>query len=657
MSDLRTRLTISFAFASVVLVLASEHMLGVMWLPPLLSENQKPLQFLFTVPVILAGSHFFTRGFKSLINRSPTMDALVATGVGSAFTYSFAVSFLGVDGHLYYEVAALLLTFILLGRYFEAVARGKTSESIRKLVGLQPKTARVLVHGREVHVPVQSVKVGDVVVIRPGERIPVDGTVLSGSSSVDESMISGEPLPVLKQKKDIVVGGTINKNGTLTFTATAVGGKTVLSQIIQLVEDAQLSRAPVQDLADRVSEYFVPALFVLASLAFLYWYLWAGQSFIFSLTIFITTLIIACPCALGIATPTAIMVGTGKGAEHGILIKSAQSLETAHQLTAVVFDKTGTLTTGKPTITDVIATSGSSDKEVVRLAGIAEKRSEHPLAGAILTGARSRRISLPDPSSFQAVPGKGVISTWKGRTLLVGNRKLMASRRVDVSGVDTAASLLEEQGKTVIFIAVNRTCRGVISISDTVKEHSKEAVGLLHQLGLKVIMMTGDNRKTADAIGRAVGVDHVLAEVLPTEKARQVKKLQTAGMRVGFVGDGINDAPALSQADVGLAIGSGTDIAIESADIVLVKEDLRDVVTAIDLSKYTMGKIQQNLFWAFFYNIIGIPVAMGVLYPSTGFLLDPVIAGMAMAFSSVSVATNSLLMRRYRPPQNYAQRI
>lgn len=649
-NDFKRRLIVSGAFAFIVLVLASEHMLNIMWLPHIISQNQPILQFIFTVPVMIAGSHFFTRGFRSLLNFTPNMDALVAMGVGAAFLYSFSVSFLGVKGFLYYEVSSLLITFILLGRYLEAIAKGKTSEAIKKLVGLQPKTARVIRDTKEMEVPIEEVKKGDLVVIRPGEKIPVDGVVVSGQSYVDESMISGEPVPVAKRSGDLVIGATINKNGTLTFKATAVGEDTMLAQIVRLVEEAQLSKAPVQELADKVSTYFVPAVFLLALIAGAYWYFIAGETFIFALTIFITTLIIACPCSLGLATPTAIMIGTGKAAENGILVKSAGALETAHQLNTIVFDKTGTLTRGRPAVTDIIPAGGFSSDEILHLAAIAEKRSEHPIGEAIVTDARMRKMAVADPGSFETLPGKGVKAAYHGKSILIGGRALIKSNKIDASGLESSLARLEEQGKTTVLVAVNRKIAGAIAVADTLKEYSNAAVESLHKLGLKVVMMTGDNRRTAEAIAQQVGIDQVLAEVLPEDKSVEVKKLQQEGRKVGFVGDGINDAPALAQADIGIAIGSGTDVAIESADIVLIKEDLRDVVVSLDLSRYTMNKIRQNLFWAFFYNTIGLPIAMGVLYPFFGFLLNPVIAGTAMAFSSVSVATNSLLMRGYKPP-------
>lgn len=646
-SDLYSRLKTSAFFSILVVVIASEHMFGIHWLPSVISQNQGLLQLILTIPILLAGSHFFTRGFKSLLVLSPNMDALVAMGVGSAFVYSTLVILLQLQGYFYYEVAALLITFILLGKYFEAVAKGQTSQAIRKLLGLQPKTARIIRNRKELEIPIDQVIIGDVIIIRPGEKIPVDGIVISGASSVDESMISGEPIPVTKRKGDRVIGATINKNGTLSIKATAVGSDTVLSQIIELVEEAQMSKAPVQELADKVSAYFVPSVFTLAVVAGIYWYFLAGQPFSFALTIFITTLIIACPCALGLATPTAVMVGTGKGAENGILIKSAKALETAHQLNAVVFDKTGTLTKGKPEVTDIIPFGKLSNKKLLELAAIAEKKSEHPIGEAIVDSARARRIPVREPSSFEAIPGKGVRVKYKGKSILVGNIKLV---RVGAREIKDKLEILESQGKTIVLVAVNNKIVGLLAVSDTLKEFSKDAVHALHGLGLKVVMMTGDNKKTAEFIAGEIGIDKVIAEVLPKDKAKEVKKIQLGGMKVGFVGDGINDAPALAQADIGIAIGSGTDIAIESGDIVLIKEDLRDVVVALDLSKYTMKKIRQNLFWAFFYNLISIPVAMGVLYPSLGFLLNPVIAGAAMAFSSVSVATNSLSMRWYKPP-------
>ncbi|MEW5996368.1 MAG: heavy metal translocating P-type ATPase [Candidatus Micrarchaeota archaeon] len=645
--DYKTRLAVAAIFAIPTVLLALQEMLGLRY-PELIEQNTALLQFVFATPAIIAGSQFFTRGARALINLMPTMDSLVGIGVGAAYVYSIGVTFFGLEGYLYYEIAAVLIAFLLLGRLLEAVAKGRTSEAIKRLIGLQAKTARVIRKGEEAEIPIEDVAIGDIVVIRPGEKIPVDGVVVEGESYVDEAMITGEPIPVGKRKGDEVIGATINKTGSFRMRAEKVGKDTMLAQIIKLVEEAQGSKAPIQRLADLVSAYFVPAVLGLGLLAAGYWYFVAGQPFIFALTIFITTLIIACPCALGLATPTAVMMGTGKGAEQGVLFKSAKALETAHKMRMVIFDKTGTLTKGKPEVTDIVPV-GMKEEELLKLAAIAEKNSEHPLGEAIVNRAKERKIAVPEPEKFNSIPGHGVEISYKGRKVLIGNRKLMQKRKIAYEGLEGKLMGLENKGKTAMLVAVGGKAAGIIAVADTLKEHSREAVKLLHRQGLKVAMITGDNERTAKAIAGQVGIDRVLAEVLPEEKEKEVKKLQNEGLKVSFVGDGINDAPALAASDIGIAIGSGTDVAIESGDIVLIKDDLRDVVKAFDISAYTMKKIKQNLFWAFIYNIIGIPVAMGVLYPFMGFLLNPVIAGAAMAFSSVSVVSNSLLMRGYKP--------
>jgi Cu+-exporting ATPase len=531
----------------------------------------------------------------------------------------------------------------------EARAKGRTSEAIRKLIGLQAKTARILVAGREVEVPVEEVAVGDIVVVRPGEKMPVDGIVTEGTSAVDESMLTGEPMPVDKKEGDSVVGATINKNGFLKFQATKVGKDTVLAQIIRLVERTQGSKAPIQRLADSVAGVFVPVVIGIAVLTFLVWYFIGGESFTFALTAFISVLVIACPCALGLATPTAIMVGTGKGAQNGILIKSAEALELAHRAKVIVFDKTGTLTTGKPVVTDTVAVNGFAQSEVLRLAAVAEKGSEHPLGEAIVDASKSGGQELPDPEAFESLAGRGVVARVEGKEILLGNRALMAENSVESRSFEDKIQELESYGKTVMLMSVDRKLVGLIAVADTLKEDAAEAIRNLHQMGIETIMITGDNRRTAQAIARRVGIEKVLAEVLPEDKAEELRRLQANGQVVAMVGDGINDAPALAQSDVGIALGSGTDIAMETGTIVLVRGDLAGVVEALKLSRYTIRKIRENLFWAFFYNVAGIPIAAGVLYPVFGLLLDPVIAAAAMGFSSVSVVTNSLLMSRYRP--------
>ncbi|MEW6062842.1 MAG: heavy metal translocating P-type ATPase [Nanoarchaeota archaeon] len=614
--------------------------------------------FILTTPIqLIIAKRFYKGMYFALKNKSANMDTLIAVGTSAAYLYSVVVTFFPniFQDNVYYDVSAIIITFIILGKYLEAVMKGKTSEAIKKLLGLRPKTARVVRNGKEIEISIDDVRVNDIVVIKPGEKIPVDGIVIEGSTSVDESMITGESIPVEKNKGDEVIGATINKNGLIKFKATKVGKDTVLAQIIKLVEEAQGSKAPIQRLADKVSSYFVPVVIVIAVLSALFWY-FIGASlttlsmapFVFSLSIFVAVLIIACPCALGLATPTAIMVGTGKGAENGILIKGGEALETAHKLTTVIFDKTGTLTKGKPEVTDIVAAEKFNENDVLKYAAIAEKGSEHPLADAILNKVKKiAGFKIPEASSFKALPGLGVEVKYKGTEILLGNRKLMIDKKVDIKDLEDNIRKLEEQGKTVIVVSFRRKAIGIIAVADTLKENSKEAVEILHKMKKEVVMITGDNERTARAIASKIGIDRVLADVLPGEKAHAVKKLQEEGKIVAFTGDGINDAPAMAQADVGIAVGSGTDVAIETGDIILIKDDLRDVVRAINLSKYTLKKIKQNLFWAFFYNSVGIPVAAGILYP-LGFLLNPIIAGAAMAFSSVSVVGNSLLMRRYK---------
>ncbi len=611
--------------------------------------------FLLATPVqFIIGKQFYKSAYIALRNKTANMDTLIAIGTTSAYAYSVLASLrpdiFGTD--MYYDTAAIIITLILLGKYLEAVAKGRTSEAIKKLMGLRPKTARIIRGKEEVEISVDDVKVGDVLVIRPGEKIPVDGIVIDGHSYVDESMITGESVPVAKNKGDTVIGATINKNGVLKFRATKVGKDTVLSQIIRLVEDAQGSKAPIQRLADTVSSYFVPAVILVAIVSFAYWYLIAAMPFIFALSIFIAVLIIACPCALGLATPTAIMVGTGKGAENGILIKSGEALETAYKLNTIVFDKTGTLTKGAPEVTNVVALNSYEENDVLKIAAAAEFGSEHPLGEAIVHEAKKRQIGIQKISSFEAISGKGIKAKLGKKVIAIGNRKLMSDYKAKITPqIEERITALEHEGKTVVLVSENSKLLGLIAIADTLKEQSKGAVERLKKMGLQVIMLTGDNERTAKAIASQVGIEHVLAEVLPKDKADNIKKLQQEGRIVAMVGDGINDAPALAQADIGIALGSGTDVAMETGDIVLIKDNLQDVVTAIDLSKYTIKKIKQNLFWAFFYNVVGIPVAAGILYTTYGFLLNPIIAAAAMGFSSISVVSNSALMKRYRAPR------
>ncbi|MDP6670269.1 MAG: heavy metal translocating P-type ATPase [archaeon] len=650
---LKQKFAVSFALSAPLMLVMMAPAVGII-LPQIIMGNMAIIQFLLATPVLFIGRGFFIRGFNALKNLNPSMDSLVAIGVGSAYAYSLAATvaillgstqFTAMD--LYYEVAAFLLTFILLGKYFEAVAKGRTSEAIKKLMGLQAKTALVERDGKEVEVPIEEVKIGDIVIVKPGQKIPVDGVVVQGHSSVDESMITGESIPVEKLVGDTVVGATINKTGSFKFKAEKVGKNTALAQIIKLVEDAQASKAPIQEIADKVSAVFVPTVMAIAIVSALAWF-FVGQTFIFSLTIFITVLIIACPCAMGLATPTAVMVGTGLGAENGVLIKSAAALQKAQEINTVVFDKTGTLTEGKPLVTDIVSLNSFTKNQVLKFAAIAEKRSEHPLGEAIVNSAKKKQVTVPEPTSFSSVTGKGVKAKFNGKEILLGNRQLMVDSKIDVKEVEESMLKFELEGKTAMIVSSGGKVMGVIAVADTLKDYSKAAVAELHRLGKQVVMITGDNKRTGEAIAKQVGIDAVLAEVLPGGKADEVKKLQAKGAKVAMVGDGINDAPALAQADIGIAIGSGTDVAIESGDIVLIKDDLRDVVVAIELSAYAMNKIKQNFFWAFIYNLVGIPIAAGVLYPFTGMLLSPVFAGTAMAFSSVSVVTNSLLMKRFK---------
>jgi Cu+-exporting ATPase len=656
--SLRTRFTIALVFALPLLYFAMGMHVGLPQ-PPIPDWGMALLQLLLTTPIVGAGYQFYTVGIRTVVkNRRASMDTLVALGTGTAYLYSLAISILIWTGNpdygshsLYYEVGGLLIVFILLGRMLEALAKGRTSESIRKLLELQPKTALVVRDGKEQEIPVDEVVVGDIAVVKPGGSVPVDGLVLEGSSSVDQSLLTGESIPLEKGVGDEVIGGTMNKSGWLKFRATRVGSDTALAQIVRLVEEAQGSKAPVQRLADTVSAYFVPTVLAIGVITFLAWYL-SGGGLVFALTAFIAVIIIACPCALGLATPTAVIVGTGKGAENGILIKDAATLEKACQVNTVVFDKTGTLTRGRPEVTDVVALSNPlSADEILRLAAAAEQRSEHHLSEAIVNKAREKGIALSEIASFEAIPGKGIEAQHADGSILVGNRRLFADKGIAVAPAEDRVARLEAEGKTVVLVGVGGKLAGAIAVADTPKDHAAETVAWLKRQGKKVVMITGDNRKAAESIGRSLGIDVVLAEVLPEDKATEIRRLQGEGDRVAMVGDGINDAPALVQADVGIAIGSGTDVAIESGGVVLVRDDLRDVPRTLELSCYTMRKIRQNLFWAFFYNVVGIPIAAGVLYPFYGFLLNPIIAGAAMAFSSVSVVTNSLSMRRYRLPE------
>ena len=600
-----------------------------------------PIQFII-------GAGFYKGAWSALRMKTFNMDSLIAIGTSVAYFYSL-FNFAYKTGDLYFETAALLITFVLLGKWLEAKAKGRASDAIKKLMGLQSKTARVIRQGITEDIPIDQVIKGDIVLVRPGEKIPIDGIIIKGSSSVDESMITGESLPVEKQINGMVTGGTINKIGSFEYRVTHIGEETVLAQIIQLVEQAQGSKAPIQNFADRVAAYFVPAVIIIAILTFVFWYLIAGQSLSFSLMAFTAVIVIACPCALGLATPTAIMVGTGKAAEFGILIKGGEPLEKAGKINSIVFDKTGTLTKGKPEVTDILNLDKNDKNKIISIAASLEKHSEHALAEAILNYTKQHKITLKEIETFKAIPGHGINGKIDGENYFFGNKKLITDIvKISFEKINKEKTELERQGKTVMILANKKEIIGLIAVADTVKETSKEAVVRLKQMGISVYMITGDNSLTAEAIATRVGIDkeNVLSEVLPADKAKNIKKLQDYGKKVAMVGDGINDAPALAQADLGMAMGSGTDIAMETGDIVIIKNDLRDVATAIDLSKTTMAKIKQNLFFALIYNVLGIPIAARV-FAGLGLVLKPEFAGLAMALSSVSVVTNSLLLRRY----------
>ena len=611
------------------------------------------IQLILVIPVMIVGRKFFISGFKNLVHLSPNMDSLIAIGTSAAFLYGIyaIVKIAGGDTHfsmdLYFESGATILTLITLGKYLEAKTKGKTSEAIKKLMGLAPKKATIIVDGVEKIISIDEVKVGDVILVKPGEKLPVDGEIVEGTTTIDESMLTGESIPIDKNIGDKVFGASINKFGMFKYKATKVGKDTALAQIIKLVEQAQGSKAPIAKMADIISGYFVPTVITLAVISSIVWAI-SGKGLEFSLTIFIAVLVIACPCALGLATPTAIMVGTGKGAENGILIKSGVALEGAHKINTVVFDKTGTITEGKPKVTDIV-TKGLSEDELLRYASSAEKGSEHPLGEAIVVAGVERGLELFEITSFKSVPGEGIVTLINDKNILIGNNKLMKNNNIDITSVENDVKSLASQGKTPMYMAIDGDLAGVIAVADTLKANSKKAVEALHKLGIEVVMLTGDNEKTAQAIAKEVGIDKVVSDVLPGDKANEVKRLQDEGKNVAMVGDGINDAPALAMANIGIAIGSGTDVAIESADIVLMRSDILDVVGAIQLSKATIKNIKENLGWAFGYNTLGIPVAMGILYAFGGPLLNPMIAAFAMSFSSVSVLLNALRLKRFKP--------
>ena len=660
-----TKLAISAIFSLPLLYLAMGGMLGLP-LPAALRPMEHPLRYALVelalvLPAVAAGYRFYLVGIRALLHGGPNMDSLIAMGTSAAILYSlYSVSRIAagnasaVDG-LYFETAGIIITLILLGKSLEARSKGKTSESIKRLMGLQPKTATVIHDGREIEIPIEEVEEGDLVLVRPGAKVPVDGEILEGQSAVDESMLTGESMPIEKGPGDSVVGASMNSYGSFTFRATKVGADTALARIIKLVEDAQGSKAPIAQLADTVSGVFVPVVFAIALASAGLWLL-LGQSPAFALTVFVAVLTIACPCALGLATPTAIMVGTGKGAELGVLVKSGPALETLQRIDTIVFDKTGTITTGRPEVTDVLPSDGFSRVELLSFAASAEKGSEHPLGAAILRAAEESGAAVGAADGFLATPGRGIEATVGGRRVLVGNVAFMAESGVATGSVEGgaigiavgAAQDLAGKGKTAMYAAVDGRFAGIVAVADIVKESSAQAVTALHDMGIEVAMITGDSRPAAEAIAAGVGIGRVLAEVLPQDKAAEVKKLQAEGRKVAMVGDGINDAPALAQADVGIAIGSGTDVAMESADVVLMKSDLRDVASAIRLSKNVMRNIKQNLFWAFGYNVLGIPVAAGLLHAFGGPLLSPIIAAAAMSMSSVSVLTNALRLKRFK---------
>ncbi|MDA8168068.1 MAG: heavy metal translocating P-type ATPase [Nitrospiraceae bacterium] len=617
------------------------------------------LQFLLATPIqFWIGRQFYSGAISAARHRTTNMNTLIAVGTSAAYFYSviatFApTAFAGIKGFMpevYFDTSAAIIVLILLGRTLEAKAKGQTSEAVKKLIGLRPKSARILKNGTEEDIPVEEVEPGDVIVVRPGEKIPVDGVIREGYSSVDESMITGEPIPAEKRTGDAVIGGTINKTGSFRFEATKTGKDTMLSHIIEMVEQAQGTKPPIARLADTIASWFVPAVMGIAALTFLVWFFFGpAPAFTYAILNFIAVLIIACPCSLGLATPTSIMVGTGKGAENGILIRSGEALETAHKLNCIVFDKTGTLTKGEPALTDIAANGHLAEQEILFYAASAERGSEHPLAEAIVAKAAEKGLKPADPHGFQAIPGHGIKAAVNDKKVLFGNLQMMKDEAVDTAPLEKDAERLSAEGKTAMFLSVDGRVEGVLAVSDTIKESSGETVAALKRLGLQVVLLTGDNRRTAEAIGKAAGIDKIIPEVMPEDKANVVKQLQAEGKKVAMVGDGINDAPALAQADIGIALGTGTDVAMEAADITLISGDLKGVVSAIALSKATIRNIKQNLFWAFAYNTILIPVAAGVLFPFFGILLSPIFAAAAMGMSSVTVVSNALRLKRFRP--------
>ncbi len=664
---MKRRLILSFCFLIPLFYISMGHMMGLP-IPHFLHGTENALsfaflQFLLTLPILYINDKYYKVGFRSLWKRSPNMDSLIAVGSAAAMIYGiFAIFQIGYGlGHgdlervskwsmdLYFESAGMILTLITLGKYLETRSRGKTSQAISKLIDLAPKTASVLRDGVEVEVPVEEVRTGDRIVVRPGESIPVDGVITEGSSAIDESAITGESIPVEKREGDSVVSATLNRTGSFTFRATRVGEDTTLSQIIRLVEEAASSKAPIAKLADKVAGIFVPVVMTIALITAVVWLIVTGGNVTSALTAGVAVLVISCPCALGLATPVAIMVGTGKGAEYGILIKSAESLETLHAITTVVLDKTGTITEGTPRVTDVIVVGDTTEEELLCIAASLEAPSEHPLAEAITTEAKNRNIPLCPVKKFEAIPGRGVTGQMDGEVFFAGNRELMEAAGLSLGELEASASALADQGKTPLYFGQEGRLLGLIAVADVAKATSREAIAAMQGMGIQVVMLTGDNQRTANAIAAQMGVDRVVAQVLPQDKARVVEQLQSEGRKVAMVGDGINDAPALARADVGIAIGAGTDVAIESADVVLMKSDLKDAVTAVQLSRATLRNIKQNLFWAFFYNAIGIPLAAGVFYPILGWQLNPMFGAAAMSLSSVCVVSNALRLRFFQP--------
>jgi Cu+-exporting ATPase len=658
-NQLKTKLIIGAILTVPIFILMLWDRIGLSSLVEIPVQINYMLQFLIQTPVqFWVGRQFYSGAIAAARHKTTNMNTLIAVGTSAAYIYSVTATFFpsvfeikGYTAHVYFDTAATIVVLILLGRLFAARAKGKTSEAIKKLMGLQEKTARIIVNGEEKDVPIEEVEIGDIIVVRPGEKIPVDGTVKEGYSSVDESMISGESIPVEKNAGDRVVGATINKSGSFKFEATNIGRDTMLSQIINMVQEAQGSKPPIARLADKIASVFVPVVMGIASVTFLIWLsIGPEPAFTYAFLNFIAVMIIACPCALGLATPTSIMVGTGKGAENGILIRGAEALETAHKISSIVFDKTGTLTKGEPVVTDIIGSqeSGVRSQEILQYAASAEKGSEHPLGEAIVNKAKEDNIGLHDPSDFRAIPGHGIKAVIDNKNVLLGNADFMRDEGVLLKDLEGESARLANDGKTPMYVAIDQTAAGIIAVADTLKENSLPAIKALGRLGVETVMITGDNKRTAEAIAKQVGIDRVLAEVLPEDKAKEVKKLQAENKTVAMVGDGINDAPALAQADVGIAIGTGTDVAMEASDITLIGGDLKGVVASIALSKATIRNIKQNLFWAFAYNTILIPVAAGILFPFFGILLNPMFAAAAMGMSSVTVVTNALRLRKFR---------